>query len=226
MEPKKYPSADLEKWRGLWFNAALVLSLSTVIMAFEWEFEAEPSLIDLGCVTEELEEILEIPATRQPPPPPPKMKQPRIIEVENEEEIEEEVQLDLDIEAEQDEVISDLVLDPGPEPEDEVADEIFTIVQVNPEFKGGMTAFYRFLQANMMYPSVARQMEIEGKVFVSIVVEKDGRLSNIQVAKGIGAGCDQEALRVIRMSPIWNPGLQRGRPVRARLMVPLFFQLN
>ena len=85
MEAKKNRSADVNRLRGLWFNFALVVSLLMVIMAFEWEFEGDASLVDIGATYDDFEEILEVPNTKQPPPPPPKFEQPEIIEVEDEE---------------------------------------------------------------------------------------------------------------------------------------------
>ena len=88
MEAKKSPKADLTKKTGLFLNIGLVISLSVVIMAFEWKFYDEGALMDLGQVTDEFEDVMEIPPTEQPPPPPPKLQQPEIIEVPDEEEIE------------------------------------------------------------------------------------------------------------------------------------------
>ena len=103
---------------------------------------------------------------------------------------------------------------------------IFTNVEVLPGFSGGLNAFGKFLAANLRYPAIARENNIQGRVFLSFVVEKDGGLSNIKVARGIGGGCDEEAVRVIAISPKWNPGMQNGKAVRVSYTVPVFFQLN
>ena len=95
-----------------------------------------------------------------------------------------------------------------------------------PGFPGGLTAFSKFLAANLRYPAIARENNIQGRVFLSFVVEKDGSLSDIKVARGIGGGCDEEAVRVIAISPKWNPGMQNGKAVRVSYTVPVFFQLN
>ena len=95
-----------------------------------------------------------------------------------------------------------------------------------PSFVGGLEQFYKFVGKNLKYPAQARRLGIEGKVFVHFVVDRDGSLSDIKVVKGIGAGCDAEVERIIHKSPKWNPGKQRGEPVRVRMMMPITFRLN
>lgn len=94
-----------------------------------------------------------------------------------------------------------------------------------PTFKGGLHAFGSFLSSNLRYPNEARDANVQGRVFIQFVVEKDGSLVDTKVIRGIGSGCDEEALRVINKSPKWNPGTQRGKPVRVSYTVPIFFQL-
>lgn len=95
-----------------------------------------------------------------------------------------------------------------------------------PEFEGGMGAWSKFIQRNLRYPEMAVEQETQGKVFVSFVVEKDGTVSNVTVVKGIGGGCDEEAIRVIKKSPRWRPGMQHNLPVRVRYNMPLSFTLS
>ena len=95
-----------------------------------------------------------------------------------------------------------------------------------PEFEGGMEAWAKFIQRNLRYPAMAQEKETQGKVFVSFIVEKDGSVSNVTLIKGIGDGCDEEALRVIRKSPHWKPGQQNRQSVRVRYTMPLSFQLS
>jgi protein TonB len=94
-----------------------------------------------------------------------------------------------------------------------------------PEFEGGMAAWAKFIQRNLRYPSMAQENEVQGKVFISFVVEIDGSISDVKVLKGIGSGCDEEAMRVIRKSPKWKAGQQNDRKVRVRYNMPLAFQL-
>jgi TonB family protein len=104
--------------------------------------------------------------------------------------------------------------------------EIFTNVEVLPSFPGGIQAFGKFLAQNLRYPKVAHDAGIQGRVFCQFVVEKDGSLSNIKVVRGIGGGCDEEAVRVLAISPKWKPGLQNGKIVRVSYTIPIFFQLK
>jgi TonB family protein len=103
------------------------------------------------------------------------------------------------------------------------ADSGYSPVEQVPEFPGGLDAFARFLSKNVGYPNQARDNNVTGRVLISFVVEKDGTLSEIKVAKGIGSGCDEEALRVMKLSPNWKPGIQNGHPVRVAYSVPINF---
>ncbi len=105
----------------------------------------------------------------------------------------------------------------------EIQNKIFTSVEQLPQFPGGFGAFGRFLQINIHYPAKAMENNTQGHVFISFVVEQDGTLSNIKVAKGLGDGCDEEALRVMNISPRWKPGMQNSRPVRVQYSVPISF---
>jgi TonB family protein len=103
---------------------------------------------------------------------------------------------------------------------------IFTSVEQVPEFPGGIEKFYQFLNKNTRYPATAREAHIQGRVIVSFIVEGDGTLTNVKVARGIGGGCDEEAVRVISSCPRWKPGMQNGRPVRVAYSVPITFTLG
>ncbi len=224
VEIKKNPKADLTRTTGLFLNVGLVLSLLLVIFAFEKKVYDDGSLVNLNAQAEDFEDLMDIPQTQQPPPPPPKKVQPEIIEVPDEEEIEEEIEIDLDVEMTEETVIEEVVFEEAPEEEE--ADEIFTIVEDQPLPIGGMSAFYQFVQKKLKYPAQARRMGIEGKVYVQFVVDKDGRLTEVQAVKGIGAGCDEEAVRVIKQAPRWKPGKQRGRSVKVRMILPITFRLG
>ncbi len=224
MEQKKSPKADLTRKTGLFLNIGLVVSLALVIGAFEMRNYEENDLVDLGSIDESFEEMLEIPPTEQPPPPPPKIQQPEIIVVEDEEEIEEEVEVEFDVEITDDTEIEEMVA--AEEPAEEVVEEIFTIVEDPAEPNGGMQAFYKYVGSKLKYPSQAKRMGVEGKVFVEFVVDKDGTLTNVRAVRGIGAGCDEEAVRVIKNAAKWKPGKQRGRAVKVKIVLPISFKLQ
>ena len=224
MEAKKNKNADIHRLSGLFFQLGLVVSLAMVVIAFEWRSSDDGSTVDLGSLEETFEDIIDIPNTIQPPPPPPVIQQPQIIEVPDEEEIEEEIEVNLDIEITEETIIEELVFEDAPE--EEVADEVFTIVEENPLPVGGLMAFYRYVATNLAYPEIARRMGIEGNVFIEFVVEKDGAITAVRSLKGIGAGCDEEAVKVINNAPKWRPGKQRGKPVRVRIVLPIHFRLS
>ncbi len=107
-----------------------------------------------------------------------------------------------------------------------VIEEVFTIVEDQPQPVGGMSKLYQYIADNLLYPEPAQRMGVEGKVFVQFVVDVDGSIRNVEAVKGIGAGCDEQAVRVIQSLPPWKPGIQRGRPVKVRLILPITFQLS
>ena len=223
MELKKNKAYDLTRTRGLFFNMGLVISLSVVIAAFEWKYYDDGQLVALGTVNDDFEEMLEIPPTEQPPPPPPKIQQPEIVEIPDEEVIE-DIPIDLDIEITEESVVEDIVMEAAPEEEE--VDEIFTIVEEMPSFPGGVYAFHEYLRKNLNYSPAARKLGVEGKVFVQFVVDKEGQISDVHTIRGIGAGLDEEAERVIKNSPPWSPGKQRGNAVKTRVVIPINFALN
>jgi periplasmic protein TonB len=104
--------------------------------------------------------------------------------------------------------------------------EIFTVVEQDPQYPGGYDAMMTFVKQNMKYPANARRLNIEGTVYVGFVVNKDGSISDVKVLRGIMTECDNEAVRVIRMMPAWKPGKQNGRNVNVRYTVPLKFRMN
>ena len=112
------------------------------------------------------------------------------------------------------------------EPPEEPVDKPVFAPETPAEPEGGLSAFYEFIGKNLKYPRLARQLDIEGKVTLTFIIERDGSLSDIEVIKGIGGGCDEEAVRVLAMSPKWNPGKQRGVPVRVRMTLPVVFKLR
>lgn len=105
-------------------------------------------------------------------------------------------------------------------------EKVYTSVERVPSFPGGIEAFYKFLSKNIVYPKAARDKNTQGKVILSFIVERDGKLSDVKVARGIGDGCDEEAVRVIKLSPAWKPGTQNGHTVRVAYSVPINFALS
>lgn len=227
METKKHPNSDLTRKSSLFLNVGLIISLSFCLIAFEWKTYEDLSPV-VRIPASIMEQTIDIPITEMPPPPPPVIQQPEIVEVPDEEEIEEElVNLDTEITPET------VVVPPAPPAtittppvEEEETNTIFDVVESQPAPVGGYEAFYKYIGKNIKYPEQARRMGIEGKVFVQFVIDKDGSITDVQVLKGIGSGCNEEAVRVIQNAPKWTPGKQRGRPVRVRMSVPITFRLG
>lgn len=109
---------------------------------------------------------------------------------------------------------------------EEDENKIFTVVEQQPEFEGGYAAMMQFIKKNLKYPASARRMGVDGTVYVSFVVSKDGSISEVKTIRGISADCDKEAMRVVSMMPPWRPGKQNGKPVFVRFVLPIKFKLN
>ena len=105
-------------------------------------------------------------------------------------------------------------------------DSIYQIVDQMPEFPGGTEALLKFVANNVKYPEKAKDEEISGRVFISFVIEKDGSVSNVELKRGIGGGCDDEAVRVVKAMPKWKPGKDKGKPVRVSYVMPFTFKLQ
>ncbi|MCD4725977.1 MAG: TonB family protein [Bacteroidales bacterium] len=225
MELKKSPKADLESKKIIFTQLGLILALALILLAFEWK-SYDKSVEGFGerIVEDVMEEI--IPITEQkvkPPPPPPPKRVVQINIVEDDVEVEDDLMIDAEADesTEMDEYIPIEV-------DEEVLDEapIFTVVESMPEFRGGMSELYPYLQKNMKYPVMAKESGIQGKVYVTFVVEKNGSITDVKVLRGIGGGCDEEAIRVVAGMPKWKPGKQRGKPVRVQYNLPVRFTLQ
>jgi periplasmic protein TonB len=224
MEAKKTDSADLTKKSGLFLSIGLLFTMVVVVMAFEHR-TYDDQIADLqGKNINTFDETMEVPPTEQPPPPPPQVQQPQVVEVPDEEEIKEDIKVNLDVEVTDQTKIEEIVV-AAAEPEEET-DQIFTIVEESATPKGGMSAFYKYVNDKVKYPPQARRMGIEGRVFVEFVIAKDGTITEVRAIKGIGAGCDEEAVRIVQSAPPWNPGKQRGKPVKQRYTLPIIFKLG
>ena len=206
----------------------LVVSLFIIWRVFEYRSYDKQEFDEFQSQIEVMEEeMVEITKQEQPKvqPPQPKPQVTQIEIVDNEEEIEDE--LEIDAEVSQDEVIEVIEFTPPEIEEEEIVEaEIFKVVEEMPEFPGGPAKMMEYIQKNMKYPMLACESDIQGKVFVNFVVEPDGSISHVAVARGIGGGCDEEALRVVQSMPKWKPGKQRGSAVRVQYTVPFIFKLN
>ena len=118
---------------------------------------------------------------------------------------------------------------PPPPPPTEMAaatDEVYTVVETMPQFPGGEEARIKYMINTIKYPEAAKKQQLQGTVYVSFIVEKDGSISDTKVLRGIGKLCDEEAIRVIEAMPKWTPGVQNGKTVRVKFTIPIQFKLN
>ncbi len=228
MELKKNPKADLENRRGLYLEIGLVVILVAALVAFNVKtYDKEEKEQVERQASEEIEDVIIQTKPEELPPPPP----PETPEVTTEFEVVEddaEIKTELVVNAEVTDDTKNIEITPVKieEEEEEEDVQIFTVVENDPEFPGGMEALYKYLRENIKYPSLARDNNITGKVYVTFVVERDGSIANPRVLKDIGGGCGQEAIRVVKTMPKWTPGKQRGKAVRVQFNLPVSFNLQ
>jgi protein TonB len=226
MEEKKSPKANLENKKLMFMQIGLIISLIIAWLAFEHKSydkrEIDPSLLRQTEVVEE--EMVEITKQEEPKPQPVEVpKQTTQLEiVEDDVEVED---IEINAEMDQNEVMEEYVA-PEVEEEEVVEAEVFTIVEEMPSYPGGDQKMYEYLGKNIKYPQIARESSIQGRVFVNFVVEPDGSVSNVKVLRGIGGGCDEEAVRVVKSMPKWKAGKQRGKAVRVSYTLPVVFKLQ
>lgn len=223
MKPKS-ANQKLQEKQPLFFSIGLMVALLLVITAFEWKQFQQPTVDFSKPEAGETFILPPIVSTIQPVPPRPQpvaMKK-EMVEPQKATAVKEAIaSIDAKDFIEKPTIT---ILDLPALPDEEV-DKTFIIVEEMPSFNGGMTAFYDFFRKNIKYPRKAERNNITGTVVISFVVDKDGSLINIEVIKGIGFGCDEEAIRVLKNAPKWNPGKQRGKPVKVSMALPIVFSL-
>ena len=227
MEIKKSPRANLEDKKLTFTLVGLVLALLVILIVINYKSYDKQNLDAFARQVEVMEEeMVEITKQEQPKPqiqaPKPQVTQIQVVD--NEAEVED---LDINAEVDQNEVIEEYVYEaPEIEEEEIEEEEVFKSVEEQPEFPGGTAKLLEYVQKNLKYPMMARESDIQGRVFVGFIVEKDGSITNVQVLRGIGGGCDEEAVRVVQSLPKFKPGKQRGNPVRVQYTLPIVFRLQ
>ncbi|TYP92528.1 outer membrane transport energization protein TonB [Fodinibius salinus] len=211
---RKKPSSDLQNYYTLFLQGGMIVVLLLFVLAAKIDFVSEKPDADL---TEEqevtkMEEVVQTKQEKKPPAPP----APQVpVEVPNDEIVEDQ-SIDLDADMSMDEK-----LEMPPPPEEEEEEDFFVAVENMPELKGGLAG----LQKQINYPEMARKAGIEGRVTIQFVVTEDGNVEDPKVIRGIGGGCDKEALRVVKQAE-FKPGRQRGEPVRVQYSLPITFKLQ
>lgn len=231
MEVKKSPKADLEGGIGMSILMGMIVGLAVLFVGFEWGTkDVQVVTADEGVADIIAEEEIEITRPENTPPPPPPPPAPAVTEVLN--------VVDDDVELEQQDIISseddasaaqtETFVAPvvEEEEEEESAQQIFTVVEKQPEFPGGTAELFKYLSKAIKYPVIAQENGIQGRVVCSFVVNRDGSIVDIQVMRGVDPSLDKEAVRVISEMPKWKPGEQRGKPVRVRFILPVQFRLQ
>lgn len=226
MEIKKAKHVSLERKRNSFLLMGIVSALAFTLMAFEysWENNATPN--------SQPELYIDLLESEIAPISVPKVEKPVVAvqqKLSNVFKIVEELDRSepSDVVKEPDFNDFEPLLVPFVMPEEKIKEEtVFTIVEEMPSFPGGETALFQFIADNIDYPQMAVDAGVTGKVYVTFVVNKNGGIDNIKLLKGIGGGCDEEALRVLRSMPNWKPGYQRGKAVNVQYNIPIQFLLK
>ena len=218
MKAKKNPEISIEYKKGMIFQIGLAVTLLLVLVAFEWK-SYERTDYSLGQLAmDDLEDEM-IPITRQeekPPPPPP--PPPEIIEI-----VEDEVEIENELEVEDTDTDEDDFVE---QEEEDDSDEVFMVVEQMPDFPGGDLGLMKFIQKTVKYPPIAKENDITGKVYVTYVVNKKGKVTSVKVVRGVDKYLDAEAVRVVKLLPYTTAGKQRGKPVNVQYTIPINFTLN
>ena len=229
MEIKKSEKANLENKKLLFVEIGLVVSLAITLFAFEWTSK-ETNVATLDDNTQVVLEEEIIPITQETPPPPPAAPKIPILSdqidiVDDEIEIDDEMFINLEDDASLGVEIMDYV-----EVEEEVVEEEaipFQLVEEKPSFQGGdANQFSKWVNQRLVYPEIAKENGVQGRVTLQFTVEKDGSVTKVKVLRGVDPSLDKEAVRVVSQSPKWKPGKQRDRAVPVTYTFPVIFQLR
>lgn len=224
MNTKKSAQQELESWKGTFLKLGMIISMLFVLFAFQYKvFERVVPVFERPPDSMLEEEFPDITIPKPPAPPPPDMGE---IVTAPDDEIKEEYIPEIDIEAFPNQPVPDFPDIVYVEPEVPEDNLVHIRPEIMPEFPGGEQALYAFLYSQIKYPPLARELNIQGRVFIGFIIEKDGSVSNVHVMRGIGGGCDEEAVRAVSNMPRWNPGRMGTQPVRVTYSLPVVFKLN
>ena len=228
MEIKKTEKASLENKKLLFLEIGLIVSLLITFVAFEWK-QAEINVSNLEDTTQiEAEEEI-IPITQETPPPPPaEVKIPILsdqIDI-----VDDNIELENNIINLEDDASLGVEIQDYIEVVEEVVEEEaipFQLVEEKPSFQGGdANTFSKWVNQRLVYPEIAKENGVQGRVTLQFTVEKDGSVTKVKVLRGVDPSLDKEAVRVVSMSPKWKPGKQRDRAVPVTYTFPVIFQLR
>ena len=230
MEIKKTDKADLENKKALFIQLGLIVALSLVIFAFEYKtYDTKESTMIQREAIQEVEEVVMATQEETAPPPPEDVPQAETTEfeiIEDSKTIEREFNISSfqqtsNVQAS----VSKVVIEIEDE-ELEAEVEIFTVVEQEASFPGGIQKLNEYLAQSIKYPQQAKETGTKGRVMLTFVVERDGSITDIKVLRDIGSGCGEEAKRVVKEMPKWQPAKQRGKAVRQQFVLPVSFNLQ
>ena len=229
MEVKKTAKASLENKKLLFTEIGLVIALVVVYVAFNWTSrDTQVSVLEGENQVVQEEEI--IPITQETPPPPPEA--PKIPVLSDQIDIvDDEIKIDNDfLSLEDNSEMGVEIMDYVENVQEEVVEEEaipFQLVEEKPSFMGGdANQFSVWVNKRLVYPEIAKENGVQGRVTLQFTVEKDGTVTKVKVLRGVDPSLDKEAVRVVSMSPKWNPGKQRDRAVPVTYTFPVYFQLR
>lgn len=228
MEVKKSPKADLEGKKTMYLLIGYVMVLAFMFVAFEWS-SRDVTKHNMGGVSDAVFEEEMVPITTQntppPPPPPPAPAVEEIINIvdDNKDIAQVEIKSTEDDKQKKVEIVK---IAPPIQEDDPTENEIFTVVEEMPQFAGGESALLQYIAKSVKYPVIAAENGIQGRVICSFVINKDGKVVDATVVRGVDSSLDKEALRVINSMPAWKPGKQRGKSVRVKYTLPVTFRLQ
>ena len=229
MEVKKTEKANLENRRLLFTEIGFVLALLLVWGAFSYGTK-EKKLADLGSDAEVVEVEDMVPITQETPPPPPEAPQVPVLS-DQIDIVEDDIKVeDNFMSLEDDANLGVEIMDYVEEVKEEVVEEEaipFQLVEEKPSFNGGdANEFSKWVNSKLVYPEIAKEDGVQGRVSLQFTVEKDGSVTNVKVLRGVDSSLDKEAVRVVQSSPKWKPGKQRDRAVKVTYTFPVIFQLR
>ncbi|MDB5129142.1 energy transducer TonB [Mucilaginibacter sp.] len=249
---KAYGAYELRKENPRNTNKALIIGVAAFVLliSFKTIINAIEGFIPKADEKVKVTEVVLPPPPvneqEKPPPPPPEPPKPKVDQVRFPPPV---VKPDNEVQEKDPPTVKELeVADPGQKDQkgdpnadiridepvgnsdvkqvvEENPNQIFTAVEQAPGFPGGDAKFGAYLQKNIRYPAIARENNVQGRVVLTFVVERDGSLTDIKVLRSLGSGTDEEAVRVLKASPRWKPGIQNGRPVRVQYSIPVNFTL-
>ena len=230
MEVKKSEKANLENRKLLFTEIGFVISLLVLLGAFSWTSKEKTTTVFEDVTTELIEEEI-IPITQEETPPPPEAPKIPVLSdqidiVDDDIQVEDDMFMNLEDNANLGVEIMDYV---ETVEEEEVEEEAipFQLVEEKPKFKGGdANEFSKWVNSNLVYPEIAKENGVQGRVTLQFTVNVDGSVTNVKVLRGVDSSLDKEAVRVVSNSPKWTPGKQRDRAVKVTYTFPVIFQLR